>query len=112
MPTYTLANTRNRPGAGPAARTNGKPSGKSGVEFLEISGMKAEEFDARFDAGEDMSEFLDFSTARRPNREKQKIELDLPFWIIRKLEAEAQKEGVSTQTFLENYLARHIASAP
>ena len=39
-----------------------------------------------------MSEFLDFSTARRPNREKQKIELDLPFWIIRKLEAEAQKE--------------------
>lgn len=49
--------------------------------------MKAEEFDAKFDAGEDMSEFLDFSTARRPNREKQKIELDLPFWIIRKLEA-------------------------
>ncbi|GAL93877.1 hypothetical protein MiAbW_01084 [Microcystis aeruginosa NIES-4325] len=34
MPTYTLANTRNPPGAGPAARTNGKPSGKSGVEAL------------------------------------------------------------------------------
>lgn len=40
--------------------------------------MKAEEFDAKFDAGEDLTEFMDFSTARRPNREKQKIELNLP----------------------------------
>ncbi|MEG3437148.1 CopG family transcriptional regulator [Pannus brasiliensis CCIBt3594] len=74
--------------------------------------MKAEEFDRKFDDGEDMSEFFDLSRARRPNREKQKIELDLPLWIIRKLEAEAGKEGVSTQTFLENYLARHLAPAP
>lgn len=74
--------------------------------------MKAEEFDRKFDDGEDMSEFFDLSRARRPNREKQKIELDLPLWIIRKLEAEAGKEGVSTQTFLENYLARILAPVP
>ena len=43
MPTYTLANTRNRPGAGPAARTNGKPSGKSRVEFLEMPSFEYDE---------------------------------------------------------------------
>ena len=30
--------------------------------------ITAEEFDARFDRGEDVTEFLDMSTARRPNQ--------------------------------------------
>ena len=36
--------------------------------------ITAEEFDARFDRGEEVTEFLDMSTLRRPNqkpREKQ-----------------------------------------
>jgi hypothetical protein len=70
--------------------------------------MKAEEFDRKFDAGEDMSEFFDLSRARHPNREKQKIELKLPLWIIRQLETEAQKQGISPQTFLENYLVENL----
>ena len=31
--------------------------------------ITTEEFDARFDRGEDVTEFLDMSTARRPNQE-------------------------------------------
>jgi predicted DNA binding CopG/RHH family protein len=72
--------------------------------------MQAEEFDAKFDAGEDLTEFLDFSTARRLNREKQTIELTLPTWLINQLETEANKQGISTQTFLENYLTQHLTS--
>ncbi|MCY4154913.1 MAG: hypothetical protein OXD47_09290 [Gammaproteobacteria bacterium] len=30
--------------------------------------ITTEEFDARFDRGEDVTEFLDMSTARRPNQ--------------------------------------------
>lgn len=71
--------------------------------------MKAKEFDQKFDAGEDMSEFFDLSQARRPNREKQKLEINLPLWIIQKLETEAKQQGISTQTFLENYLAQQLA---
>ncbi len=71
--------------------------------------MKAKEFDAKFDAGEDMSEFFDLTQARRPNREKQKLEISLPLWMIQKIETEAQQQGISTQTFLENYLAQHLA---
>jgi hypothetical protein len=51
---------------------------------------------------------MDFSTARHPNREKQKIELKLPLWMIRQLETEAQKQGISPQTFLENYLVANL----
>jgi predicted DNA binding CopG/RHH family protein len=71
-------------------------------------GMKAEEFDAKFDSGQDMTEFLDFSTARRPNREPKTIELTLPAWLINQLETEANKQGISAQTFLENYLTQHL----
>lgn len=70
--------------------------------------MKAEEFDRKFDAGEDMSEFFDLSHARHPNREKEKMELKLPLWIIHQLEAEAQKQGISPQAFLENYLHENL----
>ncbi|MGB2925022.1 MAG: CopG family transcriptional regulator [Limnothrix sp.] len=72
--------------------------------------MKAEEFDAKFEAGEDMTESLDFSTARRPNKEKKKVELNLPIWMIRKLENEAEKQGVSMQTHLENYVTQQLTS--
>lgn len=70
--------------------------------------MKAEEFDAKFDSGQDIAEFLDFSTARRPNREKKTIELTLPAGLINQLEAEAHKQGISVQTLLENYLTQHL----
>lgn len=33
--------------------------------------MKPEEFDAKFDNGEDITEFLDFSQARRPGYEQK-----------------------------------------
>ncbi|MEB3123140.1 MAG: CopG family antitoxin [Snowella sp.] len=70
--------------------------------------MKAEEFDKKFEAGEDLTELMDFSTARRLNRKKQVIELKLPIWMIHQLEAEAQKQGISPQAFLENYLHENL----
>jgi ABC-type phosphate transport system substrate-binding protein len=73
--------------------------------------MKAEEFDAKFEAGEDLTALMDFSTARRPNQKKQAIELKLPLWMIHQLEAEAQKQGISPQAFLENYLHENLTPA-
>jgi predicted DNA binding CopG/RHH family protein len=70
--------------------------------------MKAEEFGAKFETGEDLTELMDFSTARRPNPKKQAIELKLSLWMIHQLEAEAQKQGISPQAFLENYLHENL----
>ncbi|PZV26723.1 MAG: CopG family transcriptional regulator [Snowella sp.] len=70
--------------------------------------MKAEEFDEKFEAGEDLTELMDFSTARRLNRKKQVIELKLPIWMIHQLEAEAQKQGISPQAFLETICTKTL----
>jgi hypothetical protein len=40
--------------------------------------ISAEEFDRRFDEGEDITPFLDLSSARRPGREPQRVD-EQPF---------------------------------
>ena len=38
--------------------------------------MKAEEFDKRFEVGDDITEFLDTSNVRRPNLEPRRVNVD------------------------------------
>jgi hypothetical protein len=40
--------------------------------------MKAKEFDEKFEAGEDMTNDLDFSKARRVNQEPERVNIDFP----------------------------------
>ena len=39
---------------------------------------KADEFEKRFDRGEDVSRYLDLSGARRPNHEQKRVDVDFP----------------------------------
>jgi hypothetical protein len=57
--------------------------------------IKAKEFDEKFDNGEDISGYLDFSKATRPNAIKtdtKKVNVDFPEWIIEALDKEAKKD--------------------
>jgi hypothetical protein len=40
--------------------------------------MKAEEFDQKFDAGEDITPYLDLKAIRRPGYEQIQVNVDLP----------------------------------
>jgi len=42
-----------------------------------------EEFDLRFDAGEDISDFLDWDNAKSPGLSKKRVNVDLPMddWV-------------------------------
>ncbi len=40
--------------------------------------MKSEEFDRRFDEGEDISDHLDLSQLRGPNFESKRVNVDFP----------------------------------
>ena len=40
--------------------------------------MKAAEFDAKFDRGEDITKFLDLSQAKRPGHEQKRVNVDFP----------------------------------
>jgi len=62
--------------------------------------ITAEEFDRRFDEGEDISPYLDFDKAIRPGLEQRRVNLDLPNWMIDSLEIEARRVGVTRQSIM------------
>lgn len=73
--------------------------------------MKAEELDRLFDEGkEDVLEYFDLSTAKRPALEKTKIDLDLPQWMIIALDKEAQRLGIESQSLIKVWIAQHLDS--
>lgn len=65
---------------------------------IEIS---AEEFDRRFDDGEDMTPYLDMSSLRRPGREVQRVNVDIPKDMLATLDKEAARIGISRQAYIK-----------
>ncbi len=70
--------------------------------------MDAEEFDRRFDDGEDMTEHLDLSTLRRPNQIRR-INVDFPTWVIDALDHEAARLGVTRQSIIKVWIGDRLA---
>jgi hypothetical protein len=56
--------------------------------------MKAKDLDKKFDAGEDISEFLDLSKSKKPGQEQKRVNVDFPVWMIQRLDKEARRLGV------------------
>ena len=73
--------------------------------------MKSKEFDKKFDAGEDVSEHLDFSKATRPGREQKRVNVDFPVWMIQSLDREAQRLGVPRQAVIKVWIADRLEHA-
>ena len=70
--------------------------------------ISAEEFDRRFDAGEDVSSYLDWQSAKRPGLEQRRVNVDLPMWMIDSLDGEAKRVGVTRQSIVKIWLAERI----
>jgi len=70
--------------------------------------MKATEFDKQFEAGEDITAFLDLSRARRPEQESKRVNIDFPTWVVQKVDKEARRLGVSRQALLKIWIAERI----
>ena len=70
--------------------------------------ISAEDLDRRFDAGDDISEFLDWDKAERPGLTQRRVNLDLPTWMINTLDLEAKRVGVTRQSVMKLWLAERI----
>jgi hypothetical protein len=70
--------------------------------------ISATEFDARFDAGEDISEFVDWSRMRRPGREVRRVNVDFPSWVVEALDREADRLGVTRQALVKLWIAERL----
>ena len=70
--------------------------------------MKTEEFDKKFEKGEDVSAHLDFAKATRPGREQKRVNVDFPVWMIQSLDREAQRLGVPRQSVIKVWIAERL----
>ena len=72
--------------------------------------MKANEFDAKFDEGEELLEHLDLSKAKRPMQKQKRVNVDFPAWMIESLDKEANRVGVTRQSIIKVWLAERLES--
>ncbi|MDA0349364.1 MAG: CopG family antitoxin [Verrucomicrobia bacterium] len=72
--------------------------------------ITAKELDQRFDDGEDISKYLDWSKATRPGLEQKRMNVDLPVWMISTLDKEAKRVGVTRQSIVKMWLSDRIKS--
>jgi len=70
--------------------------------------MKAKDLDRPFDAGVDITKFLDLSKLRRPKLEQKRVNVDFPIWMIQSLDKEARRLGVPRQSLIKVLIAQHL----
>lgn len=64
--------------------------------------IKAQEFDSKFDRGEDISSHLDLETATKS------VLVDFPLWMIKALDVEAKRLGVPRQSIIKMWIGQRL----
>jgi hypothetical protein len=67
--------------------------------------MKASDFDKKFDSGNDITESLDMTKARRPGLVARRVNIDFPNWMIKSLDREAYRLGITRQSLIKLWVA-------
>ena len=70
--------------------------------------ITAEELDRRFDDGQDVSAYFDWSSVSRPGLEPKRVNVDFPRWMVLALDAQAKKRGVTRQALIKMWLADRL----
>jgi hypothetical protein len=71
--------------------------------------LSAGELDAMHDAGVDLSAHIDLTQAVRPGRAVQRVNVDFPVDLLREIDEEARRLGVTRQAFIKVRLADSLA---
>ncbi|MEN8194525.1 MAG: CopG family antitoxin [Bacteroidota bacterium] len=76
--------------------------------------MTVKQFDEKFDNGEEISEYLDFSNAKKIGEfeeeiaKTRKVNVDFPEKIIMLLDKEAKRIGVTRQSIIKIWIAERL----
>lgn len=79
-----------------------------------MKALTAEQFDEKFDNGEDISMYLDFTKAIRLkdidqlSTKTKKVNVEFPEWLLDTLDREAHKIGVSRQSVIKLWVAERL----
>jgi len=73
--------------------------------------ITAKELDEKFDSGEDVSEYFDWSSARSIHERPQRVNIDFPSWVVNRLDRESKRLGVSRQALVKMWIAEKLEKA-
>ena len=77
-------------------------------EIMKKKYITAKGFDAKFEAGEDIVKYLDADSAIRPGNALKRVNVDFPIWMIKSLDNEAKKLGVTRQSIIKVWIAEKL----
>ncbi len=74
--------------------------------------ISSEEFDAKFERGEDITEYLDLSKARvvPAMLKPKKVNVDFPSWVVSGLDRESNRLGIPRQSLIKFWIAERLES--
>jgi hypothetical protein len=70
-----------------------------------VRSLPAASLDAMHDAGVDLSAHMDLGKAVRPGRAVQRVNVDFPVDLLREIDQEARRLGVTRQAFIKVRMA-------
>ena len=70
--------------------------------------MKANEFDKKFDNGAEIINALVLFKAKRPMLGQKRANVDFPIWMIKSMDREANRLGVTRQSIIKIWLAERL----
>ena len=70
--------------------------------------MKAKELDKKFDNGHDIVADLDLDKMERPGHASKRINVDFPVWMIRLMDKESKRLGVTRQSIIKIWIAEKL----
>jgi hypothetical protein len=73
--------------------------------------MSAARLDEMHAAGEDLSAHLDYANATRPGRDVQRVNVDFPVELLRAIDREAKRIGVTRQAFIKLRIADTLSGS-
>jgi hypothetical protein len=75
--------------------------------------ITVEEFDRIFDDGSDeIDEFVDWSKAKRAHEVIKRVNLDLPIWMIARMDREATHLGITRQALIKTWIGEKLEGRP
>ena len=76
--------------------------------FIMSNKTTPENLERKFDQGEDVLDYFDLAQASRPLLEKERINLDIPHWMILKINRVARRKGVPRQAQIKEWLSQKL----
>ena len=67
--------------------------------------ITSSEFDSKFDANEDVNEYLDLSQVIHPGFEQRRVSVDFPSWMVDELDRVSKKLGITRQSVIKVFIS-------